>query len=289
MCVFSGRGLHWAMRDQASKCASDAASTPTVCLAHKLQLWAPHSIRCIANPPLAPTSVLPPCSKHLCIGGIFIRLLLEAPQAKAGTAGAGQKSVVERLPAPKEFFAAAHHRLLCLGDASLLGSPTAGLGGAAAAASGSSYGWAAPSGIAGAAGVLRGDAEGDRELCVRAMAAAYNVHAGLIGPVEGIPHLVSLLDATPSRALRQHLLLLLEALVSPSCLAASAGTATSADGTVAALVPPPPAGQEAAARAAHANAVALLEAGGVQLMVDLVTGGLAGRLVCALMQRGNAA
>lgn len=270
LCI-SGRGLHWAMRDQASKCASDAASTPIVCLAHKGTSCG-HLTPSDAAP-TRPLHPLPPsprsCSKHLCIGGIFIRLLLEAPPAKAGTASAGQKSVVERLPAPKEFFAAAHHRLLCLGDASLLGSPIAGLGGAAAAASGSSYGGPAPSGIA-------GGAEGDRELCVRAMAAAYNVHAGVIGPVEGIPHLVSLLDATPSRPLRQHLLLLLEALVSPSCLAASAGTATSADGTAAALAPPPPAGQEAAARAAHANGVALLEAGGVQLMVDLVTGGLAG-------------
>jgi DnaJ family protein C protein 13 len=102
------------------------------------------------------------------------------------------------------------------------------------------------------------------------MAAAYNVHAGVVGPVEGIPHLVALLDATPSRALRQHLLLLLEALVAPSCLAASAGTATSAEAAGTGLPPPPPAGQEAAARAAHANGVALLEAGGVQLMVDLV-------------------
>lgn len=225
------------------------------------------------------------CSKHLCIGGIFIRLLLEAPQPKAGaaTAGAGQKSVVERLPAPKEFFSAAHHRLLCLGDASLAGAAggllgsTAGSLGGAAPAGGASYGKLALGSASGAMGGVRADAEGDRELCVRAMAAAYHVHAGVIGPVEGIAHLVALLDATPSRPLRQHLLLLLEALVAPSCLAPSggtaAGTASSAEAPGAGLPLPPPAGQEASARAAHANGVALVEAGGVQLMVDLVAGG----------------
>jgi DnaJ family protein C protein 13 len=106
----------------------------------------------------------PSLEKHLCIGGIYVRLLLEAP----ANSGGGGSSVVERLPAPREFFAAAHHRLLCLGDASL-----------------------APAG-----------AGADRELCARAMAAAYHAHAGAIGPVEGIAHLAALLDATPSRPLR---------------------------------------------------------------------------------------
>ena len=215
-------------------------------------------------------------------------MLLEAPQAGAAPAAgqtaapAGQRTVVERLPAPKEFFAAAHHRLLCLGDATLAGA-AAGLGSAAGSAGGTlaagganGYGKGGLS-VGSAAGSLRWDAEGDRELCVRAMAAVYSAHAGVIGPVEGIPHLAALLDAAPSRALRQHLLLLLEALVAPSCLAApSTGTASSAEASSASLPPPPPSGQEAAARAAHANGLALLEAGGVQLMADLVAGGWCG-------------
>ena len=159
--------------------------------------------------------------------------------------------MVERLPAPKEFFAAAHHRLLCLGDASLL------LGGSSSilASAGSSFGVGAAGGGGATAGTLAGrreaEAEVDRELCLRAMAAAYHVHAGaragrqeveaqggsaaccrrrrcrscfvcplqphqghtdlschvimgagVIGPVEGIPHLLALMDATASRSLR---------------------------------------------------------------------------------------
>jgi DnaJ family protein C protein 13 len=137
----------------------------------------------------------------LCIGGVYIRLLLEAPTAGGNARGAGSSgsSVVERLPAPREFFAAAHHRLLCLGDASLLLSPAA----AAAAASSSGSGGSGASFFSDSSSNGRQvDAEADRELCVRAMAAAYHVHAGAIGPVEGITHLAALFNATPSRALR---------------------------------------------------------------------------------------
>ena len=123
------------------------------------------------------------CSKHLCVGGIFVRLLLEGPAA-AASASAG---VMERLPAPRDFFMAAHHRLLCLGDTNLL--PLAGSGGGGVVGGG------------GAAGDA-GEAEAQRELCVRAMAAAYRSHAGAIGPVDGIPHLLALFDATPNRAMR---------------------------------------------------------------------------------------
>jgi DnaJ family protein C protein 13 len=108
---------------------------------------------------------------------VYVRLLLDAPASSASGGGAG---IVERLPAPRDFFAAVHHRLLCLGDASLL----AGGGGGAPARQ------------------REAEAEADRELCLRAMAAVYHVHAGVIGPVEGLPHLLALLDATPSRSLR---------------------------------------------------------------------------------------
>jgi uncharacterized membrane protein (DUF441 family) len=48
------------------------------------------------------------------------------------------------------------------------------------------------------------------------MAAAYSTHAGTIGPFEGIPHLLQLLDTTQQRSLRHGLLLLMQALVAPS-------------------------------------------------------------------------
>jgi hypothetical protein len=51
---------------------------------------------------------------------------------------------------------------------------------------------------------------------VKAMAAAYSAHAGTIGPLEGIPHLLQLLDTTQQRSLRHGLLLLLQALIGPS-------------------------------------------------------------------------
>lgn len=235
----------------------------------------------------SPRPSVPPThhrSKHLSIGGVYVRLLLEPPPGSAGGAAAARASVVERLPAPKEFFAAAHHRLLCLGDAVLQPLAAAAL---ATGVSSGSCGGGAGGGAAGGApsGQRQWDAEADRELCVRAMAAAYHVHAGAIGPVEGLPHLAALLDATPSRALRQHLLLLLEALVAPSALQAPPATAagaSGADGVVAA------ASREAAARAAAANGAALVEAGGVQLCVDVLTGGLGWVASCyAWLTLGN--
>ena len=57
-------------------------------------------------------------------------------------------------------------------------------------------------------------------------------------------------------ACRQHLLLLFESLVAPSSLSAERGSEPTA-----------------AARAAHANRVALLEARGVPLIVDVLAGG----------------
>lgn len=72
---------------------------------------------------------------------------------------------------------------------------------------------------------------------------------------------------SPLAICRQHLLLLFEALVGPSILArtsssSSADSNSSAGGGA----------SEAAVRAAHANGVALVEARGVQLMVDVLAG-----------------
>lgn len=135
-----------------------------------------------------------------------MRLLLEAHSNAASSAsaagGAGANTgIVERLPAPREFFMAAHHRLLCLGDTSLL---MHGLSASHVTSQGGAGGGPPAAGSSGSsAGVPReSEAEADRELCLRAMAAVYHVHAGTIGPVDGIPHLLALLDATASRALR---------------------------------------------------------------------------------------
>lgn len=75
----------------------------------------------------------------------------------------------------------------------------------------------------------------------------------------------------PPGVCRQHLLLLFEALIAPSVLAAAGtpGSPTHAGGG-------PAVSREAAARAAHANGVALMEARGVPLLVDVLAGGRAG-------------
>jgi hypothetical protein len=47
--------------------------------------------------------------------------------------------------------------------------------------------------------------------------------AGVIGPVQGLPHLLALLDASPRRPVRHHLLLLVAALLQPRAVQAQAG------------------------------------------------------------------
>ena len=169
----------------------------------------------------------PSLRQHLCIGGVYPRLLLEG-----GAAGA---DAVARLAAPAEFFTACYHRLLCCGDE------------------------AAPAEAGGLGG-------GMRQLCVKAMAAAYSAHAHRIGPFEGAAHALRLLDATPRRDLRHGLLLLVRALVAPA--AAGPPAYEAADGAAAV----PPAQRAAALRAAKANAYALMDAGGLELLVDVVAG-----------------
>jgi hypothetical protein len=68
--------------------------------------------------------------------------------------------------------------------------------------------------------------------------------------------MAALLDRTPNRSLRHHLLRLVEALLIPRSARVS----------------------DQAAQAAHANATAFVEAGGVMLAVDLVAGGQIGKV-----------
>lgn len=73
------------------------------------------------------------------------------------------------MAAPKELFQALYHHCLCLADRGLQLDP-AGMG-PTPTPDGASL---APPGAA-------GDAEAERVLCIRAMAAVYAKHAGLIG------------------------------------------------------------------------------------------------------------
>lgn len=92
-----------------------------------------------------------------------------------------------------------------------------------------------------------------RIVCVRAMAAAYAVHAGAVGPFDGVEHVARAADATASKALRAACLAFLATLVAPAAGVGEDGTG-------------------AARQAATANADALLRAGGVGLLVDALVG-----------------
>jgi len=213
----------------------------------------------------------PSLSAQLCVGGVYVRLLLEGRDAGA----------VARLGAPREFFFAAYNRLLLLegggGGAGggwrgggALGDGGGGGGGAFPSAPSAGGGASGGGGLGGGGGTSGGDDPSPRErravaeLCVRAMAAAYSAHAGDVGPVDGVPYLLRLADATPSRALRHALLLLLQALVAPRAAAAALPTAAS---PMASATASPAAA--AALRAARANAYLLMDHGGVELLVDV--------------------
>ena len=236
--------------------------------------------------------VYPSLQKHLCIGGVYVKLLLEGSDPAA----------VDKLANPKEFFNAAYHTLLCCPP----DEEEEGLGGAAA----SSRGAAAAGGGAGGKGA---GARATQQLCVQAMAAAYSAHAGVIGPFEGVAHLLRLMDQTTRRSLRHGLLLLVQALVMPkaagppaaiSATAAAFASAVTGRGGNITTLPNIAAGKAAggsssagggpggggrassaggvgggltaqqmqALRAARANGYALQDAGGLELLVDVVAG-----------------
>ena len=77
------------------------------------------------------------------------------------------QGAVEKVAGPKDLFQALYHHFLCLADTGLQPMPPHGptpLRGRPAAAAG-----------------VPGDVEGERVLCIRAMAAVYSKHAGVIG------------------------------------------------------------------------------------------------------------
>ncbi|KAL0042756.1 hypothetical protein WJX79_009797 [Trebouxia sp. C0005] len=172
----------------------------------------------------------PSLASQMCIGGVYVRLLLDGVDQGA----------VEKVAGPKDLFQSLYHHFLCLADRGLQLS---------SAAKPTLTGGSSTPGPSVAAGV-QGDVDGERVLCIRAMAAVYLKHAGVIGVFDGVGHVTALLDYSMDRAVRCCLLRLLESLLAPE--------ASGQD--------------EKAGRVAAANGRAFVEAGGVQLAVDLVAG-----------------
>ncbi|GIL47629.1 hypothetical protein Vafri_4396, partial [Volvox africanus] len=207
----------------------------------------------------------PSLAKHVVVGGIYIRLLLEGADTAA----------VEKVPQPRELFNSLHHAFLCAADPVTQGFQNAAAATAAAAvsaATSTAIGGAvtdASTAVAAAAAVADAAVTADQELSARAMAAVYHAHAGTIGPTDGLRHLIHVLDYTFCRRLRHALLELVVALLSPRCLTAASGTAAGGAGAV----------TSPAARAARVNSYAFMEAGGLELLTDMVayahTGGAA--------------
>jgi DnaJ family protein C protein 13 len=195
----------------------------------------------------------------------FIALLLTSQSCCCCAAAA-----VDKLASPKEFFTACYHTLLCCPESSDSSSSSSSSSGKIT-----------------------------QQLCVKVMAAAYSAHAGTIGPFEGIPHLLQLLDNTQQRSLRHALLLFLQALIAPKAAgelatpppsSSTAPALPNVSGPVAAaaavsqsnsvsssskLTPSQQktnAAQAAAVRAAKANGYLLVDHGGLQLLVDFVAG-----------------
>lgn len=168
-------------------------------------------------------------------------------------------AAVLKLASPKEFFTACYHSLLCCTD-------TAATEAAASASADSSRsgGGMKPSSISSSSDKIT------QQLCVKAMAAAYSAHAGTIGPFEGIPHLLQLMDTTQQRSLRHGLLLLLHALVAPK-----------AAGDLSGLNAPP----AAAAKSSLPN----VAGSKTPAALSVVTAGTASRGAGAAAAAGNAA
>jgi len=85
--------------------------------------------------------------------------------------GVCPQGAVEKVAGPKDLFQSLYHHFLCLADTGLHLTPAA----RPTLAGGSPI--PSPSVAAG----VQGDVEGERVLCIRAMAAVYLKHAGVIG------------------------------------------------------------------------------------------------------------
>eukprot|EP00210_Caulerpa_lentillifera_P007523 g7188.t1 len=164
--------------------------------------------------------------RHLCIGGIYIKLLLE---------NINQGSI-EKLICPKDFFNALYHRFLCEADESVHLDLIASCRRSSIDDEKSTV-----------SAFVEGDPTYERELCISAMAVVYSVHAGEIGPFDGIDHATKLMDCTMNRSMRCRLLQLFESFISPQ------------------------ADDPNSQRVAKANGMAFVKAGGISICVDFIT------------------
>lgn len=98
-------------------------------------------------------------SRFLCIGNIFIKLLLENVE----------QGSIEQLQNPKDFFNALYHKFLCEADHSIHLEQLAATSKQVTTEEKSTI-----------AAFLEGDSENERELCIRAMACVYSIHAGIL-------------------------------------------------------------------------------------------------------------
>ncbi len=122
---------------------------------------------------------------------------------------------MSKLPAPRDLFLSLHHHLIC-SDSHLMHAHASSvsskpLSGQPTSSSSSS---AAPTWSPLQSAAIS-EVEQVQLLCVRAMAEVYHEHAGSIGAMEGLPHLMKLLDLSLRRPLRHRLLLLVAAALQP--------------------------------------------------------------------------
>ena len=241
----------------------------------------------------------PSLAQETCIGGVYAKYLIDPhPDAAQHVMDMGQ---------PKDFFHACFHRFLTAdlagsGDRAMAmadgGGMSRGGGAGAGADAGGTVG--VTTGIDGQshshshfASESATAADAERVLCLRCMAAVYRQWASDIGAFEGTAHMVRVADTATTRALRHAALELIEALTMPRGSRALTG-AMAALG-VGAHAPPPPAhagegdrtcdapawmlaqaagavavtgaAAERASRASAANCAAVMDAGGVAVLV----------------------
>ena len=87
------------------------------------------------------------------------------------TCGVCPQGAVEKVAGPKDLFQSLYHHFLCLADTGLQLTPAAK----------PTRGGGSPTPSPSVAAGVQGDVEGERVLCIRAMAAVYLKHAGVIG------------------------------------------------------------------------------------------------------------
>lgn len=151
---------------------------------------------------------------ELCVGGAFVRLLLEGASSYTGGAGAGgggehaaagggggggNEGPIGQVRDPAALFSALYHAFLTSADTDVVSVPLY-----------ADSPWGGADMDTDTAGA---DPRSVRVLCAHAMAAVYDHHHGKIGAFPGSAHVVAVCDRTLDRALRCRLLQLVAALL----------------------------------------------------------------------------